>query len=422
VYTEVDRPVVLAESNESLVVKVGLCGEPLIEEENRIPLNVAIVLDKSGSMGSHNKIQNARAGAIEIIQRLSSRDVVSVVVYDSVPRVLVPAQQLHNKEKIIALLNDIQAGGNTALYGGVILGADQLNTFYSEDYLNRIILLSDGLANVGPQSKEEIAHLGTMLSKEGISVSTIGVGLDYNEDLMTALADESGGNSYFAQNSDELPTIFAEEIGEAMTLMAQNIKIYLECFDDIRPVSIIGREGQVTGQEMEVRINHLYGKNEKYALFELDIPQNKHGVTQKIARVYVEYVDPYTKEYSSQEKIVSVRFDKRRRKVEKNINKDVVKAITLTRTSELKEVAIKLADEGEYKEAAKVLSKRGVMLEKVAQQCDNDKELLFESEQCTILSKELSKNKGLSRSQRKRVVNDSFTQKMQQGFISRGSQ
>src|SRR5205085_8842601 len=116
----------------------------------------------------------------------------------------------------------IEAGGNTALHGGVSRGAAEIRRHLDDGhYVNRIILLSDGLANVGPSTPEELGRLGTSLMKEGISVTTIGLGLGFNEDLMTRLAQRSDGNTYFVESSADLPRIFAAELGDVLNVVAR---------------------------------------------------------------------------------------------------------------------------------------------------------------------------------------------------------
>ena len=291
---DLDAPVILTGGSQDVVVKVGLTAPAAIRNQYRIPLNLAVVLDKSGSMNSQDKIQNAKRSAIEIIERLDERDILSVVIYDSYARVLIPAQPVRDKHNLIAQINQIQANGSTALHAGVVLGAEQVRRHASSEYLNRIILLSDGLANVGPQSVDQISYLGKTLRMEDFSISTVGVGLDYDEDLMTGLAYAGDGNTYFAKNSDVLPEIFANEINAATALMAQEIRITLECADNVIPLDFIGREGEIQQQTMTALIPYLYEKNEKYVLFEMNVPPQKEETSIPLARVRIEYSHPLT--------------------------------------------------------------------------------------------------------------------------------
>jgi Ca-activated chloride channel family protein len=418
VYADVDKPVVLGAPGERVVVKVGLKGLTVPVMPERIPLNVAIVLDKSGSMGSYFKMENAKRGAIEVVERLSRDDIISLIVYDNRPYVIIPAQPVGDKDALIEAISSIYAGGSTALYGGVTLGATHVRRHMSRDYVNRIILLSDGLANVGPQSTEELAHLGRMLKDEGITVTTIGVGLDYNEDLMTALAARSGGNAYFASAGNELPRIFTEEIGEAMTVVARDVRIRVWCPEQVKPLGVLGREGEITGQTMSVTVGELYGKRDKFALFEVEVPRNEAGEKLKIAEVTVEYDDPHTKERMADKRSVMVTYDESEEVVKEQQNTGIVKDAALTKSSEVKREAVKLADRGDFRAAADLMKENAVQLENLAEKCDNDGDLLGEASVCEEISSDITENEGMTRYARKSVVNQAYAQTRQQGFVS----
>jgi Ca-activated chloride channel family protein len=418
VFADVDKPLVLGDRADRVVVKVGLEGRRIPVMSTRVPLNVAIVLDKSGSMASDYKMENAKRGAMEIVERLDRDDIISLIVYDNEPRVLIPAQQVKDKDAMLETISAVYAGGSTALYGGVSLGAVQVRRSLSWRYINRIILLSDGLANVGLQSTEDLANLGRSLADEGITVTTIGVGLDYNEDLMTALAARSGGNAYFASSGSELPKIFSEEIGEAMTVAARDIRILLRCPDGLRPVGVVGRSGEVQGQTMSVTIGELYGDKTKFALFEVEVPPGRAGRNLEIADVTVEYSDPRTNEKSEDALTIAVAYDNDEEAVRDHQNKDITKEVALTKVSEAKREAVGLADKGHYEAAAGLLRENALALEKVAAECDNDAEMLRESEMCEDISSDVEANTGFSKYLRKRVVNQAYTQTTQQGYVS----
>ncbi len=414
VNTGIDRPVIVEGLGEEVVVKVGILAQNPIKSTKRLPLNISVVLDKSGSMGSADKMENAKRGAIEVIQNLTAGDIFSLIVYDSSARVVIPAQLVKDKQALIQQVRNIYSGGNTALYDGVSFGASEIRKNITKEYINKIVLLSDGLANRGPSSTEDLAELGRQLSRESISVSTIGVGLDYNEDLMTSLAEESSGNTYFAKNSDVLPDIFTAEIGESMTLTAQDVVIRLECNDAVLPVSFIGRKGEIMGKNMQTEIKQLFAYNEKYVLFQVKAPKGAHGQTKQLAKVIVEYRDPYTQKTVKQDSEIRISYDKSQKAVEKNLDKDIVKQVALTQVSKRKQKAISYADKGDYKQASKILSENKTLLEKTAKQCDNDKELLDEALKNETRSREVKSGGGFSSFLRKLTVNEASTQTKQQ--------
>jgi Ca-activated chloride channel family protein len=417
VYADLDRPVIMAGHNQTVTIKVGLAGIGGEWSARRIPLNVSIVLDKSGSMRSDAKMENARRGAIELVRRLEESDVLSLVVYDTVPRLVIPAQHVRNKQALIETISQICAGGNTALYGGVSYGAAEVRRYLSWEYENRIILLSDGLANVGPSTTEDLAYLGRSLAEEGITVTTIGVGLDYNEDLMTALANESGGNAYFASSARDLPEIFAEEIGEAMTLVARDIRIRVRCAGEVRPVGILGRVGEISGRMMSVVIETLCGKNDRYALFEVEVPAGRGGGRLDVAEIEIEYTDPFTNSRLNEVSRVTVAYDEDQELADQSINKQVVKETALNRMAEAKLQAVKLADIGDHKAACAVIAEGAFQLEKAAEQCDKDEEIMVEMENCRAISGEIEANEGLTKHGRKSLVNQVYTQTTQQAYV-----
>lgn len=417
VYADVDRPVLLAGREETVIIKVGLSGIPGSWTTKRLPLNVCIVLDKSGSMRADAKMEKARQGAIEIVERLTESDILALVVYDTGPRVLIPAQHVWDKQALIDAISRISAGGNTALHGGVTYGAAEVQRNLSWRYENRIILLSDGLANVGPSATEDLACLGRSLAEEGITVTTIGVGLDYNEDLMTALASESGGNAYFAGSPGDLPEIFAEEIGEAMMIAARDIRIKVRCADGVHPLGILGRVGEIAGEVMSVAIKTLCGAGDRYALFEVRVPAGREGGSREVADVEIDYLDPSTNRRHDDHHKVTLAYDADQKTVEQMLNKQVIKETALTRMSEAKREAVALADRGEVQAACAVLDQGSLGLEKAAEQCDKDEEILGEAENCRSISVEIQANQGLTKGGRKSVVNEVYTQTTQQQYV-----
>jgi Ca-activated chloride channel family protein len=416
VYSDVDKPVVLGKPGEHVFLKVGLEGLPVPVMPKRPPLNVAIVLDRSGSMNTDDKIGNARLGAIEIVERLTPDDIFSLVLYESSAWVVIPPHHVHDKAALIETISSIRAGGRTALYSGVRLGAAQVRANMSWEYTNRIILLSDGLANIGPSRPQDLARLGSLLGDEGITVTTIGVGLDYNEDLMTSLSAMSGGNAYFAAESTQLPKIFAEEIGEAMTLAARDIRIRVDCPKGVRPVGVVGRDGEVSDRTMSVKVGALYGTKDKFALFEVEIPPEETGKRLEVARVNVEYVDPHTNEMVIDEQSIAITYDDNEEAVREQQNLEVVKEVAINVSSEAKRHAVDLADRGDFEGAASIMKRSALELEKAAGQCDNDVELLEEAAECEDISDDILVNTGLTRYQRKKVVNDIYAETTQQGY------
>lgn len=351
---ELDRGVLPAESLAKAVIKVTLEAPPPPSRSDRPPVNVCLVLDRSGSM-SGDKIARAREAAVEAVRRLSPGDMVSLVVYDHDVETLVPAQDAANSEWIESRIRSITSRGNTALYGGVSQGAAEVRKNAGGRYVSRIILLSDGLANVGPTSPEDLGRLGTSLLKEGISVTTIGVGTDYNEDLMTQLAQNSDGNTYFVENSADLPRIFTAELGDVLSVVARDVTIEVECADGIRPIRIIGRDGVIRGNKVELRLNQLYGGQQKYALVEVEVPATESSRTRDVAMARIDYDNTITEKRGQSSSSVDVRFSEKDAEVKSSVNVPVQKEVLFNVAAEARDKAVELDDKGQRQEAAQLL-------------------------------------------------------------------
>jgi Ca-activated chloride channel family protein len=228
------------------------------------------------------------------VDRLNADDIVSVVAYNDTVSVLVPATKVSDKSAIRAGIERLDAFGSTALFAGVSKGADEVRKFLSRDRVNRVILVSDGQANVGPSSTSALAELGESLAKERICVTTIGLGLDYNEDLMTQLARKSDGNSGFANSSDDLVRLMKSEFGDVLAVVAQELSVRIDCAEGIRPVRVLGREADITGSTVRVLINQINAGQEKYVLLEVEVPATRASQTREVAavRLLCEHDDP----------------------------------------------------------------------------------------------------------------------------------
>jgi Ca-activated chloride channel family protein len=359
-----------ANQKQTSHLKVGLTGFRLEGQRQRTPVNVSLVLDKSGSM-SGDKIARAKEAAISALERLNAEDIVSVVTYDSTVSVVVPATKLTDRQGVIERMRQIEAGGSTALFAGVSKGAEELRKFLNRERVNRVILLSDGLANVGPQSPSELGDLGRSLAKEGISVSTIGLGLDYNEDLMTALARESDGNHVFVEKSTALVDVFNREFDDVLSVVAQEVVVKIRCRDEVRPVRTLNCDAEITGQDVYVKMNQLYSQQEKYVILEIELPARADGSTMEVADVAVTYTNMETKTEDRLSSVVGVNFSTKLAAIEASINKPVMEQCVLQIANLENQAATLLRDRGDVVEARRLLESNAAYLKGFAEKLES---------------------------------------------------
>ncbi|MCP4672778.1 MAG: VWA domain-containing protein [Desulfobacula sp.] len=408
---ETDRAVLPAGDSQTTILKITLDAPSAPVNISRPAVNLSLVLDQSGSMNG-TKIQKAKAAAIEALTRLGLQDIFSVVVYDTNVHTIVPAQNARNIEYIINTIQQIRAGGSTALFGGVSQGAAETRKNIENDYVHRIVLLSDGNANVGPRMPDDLGRLGAALIKENISVTTIGVGTDYNEDLMAQLAQKSDGNIYFVESGIDLPRIFAAELGDVLNVVAKKVTITITLPDNVKPLNIIGREGRIRGNKIELYMNQLYGNQEKYALIEVDIPESKPGSRIKIAHADVVYDNPFTQTKEKSTGVSYASFSSDPEKVAKSANIDVVREYQLNLNAMAQEKAIKLSDKGNKKEAVKELKQSAARLKQMGT-LYKDQEMLQEADDIESRADTIE-SQGMSKKSRKILRTKSYQMKNQQ--------
>ncbi len=349
-----DRTVLPAGQSEKTIIKVLLDVPQITDSSLRPPVNLTLILDRSGSMTGH-KLENAKEAAIAALHRLSERDLFSLVTYDHNVTTLVPPQSAANSKWIEARIRSISAGGNTALFGAVSQGTAEVRKHQNENYIQRMILLSDGLANVGPSSASDLGRLGAALLKEGISVTTIGIGTDFNEDLMTLLASRSDGNHYFVESSRDLSRIFAAELGDVLSIAASKIHIEIDCLPGVRPLRIIGREGTIRGNRVQLQMNQLYGGQQKYALIEVLIEPGQAGQNREIVRVNCRYENALTNKTEKTLRLASISFSQRQEEVQQSASRPVQKAVVENEMAAARDRALDLYNAGRKDEAVREL-------------------------------------------------------------------
>ncbi len=194
----------------------------------RVPLNIALVLDRSGSMAERKKMPFAREAAAFAVKQLLPTDRVSVTVFDDVVNVIVPGGPAADKPGLVRRIEQIQPRSGTNLHGGWAEGGRRAEAGLVSGGVNRVLLLSDGLANVGVVDPNAIATEARGLAARGVGTTTMGVGHDYNEDLMEAMALAGDGRYYYIESPVQLVDIFQTELHGLMDTLGQKVSLGLE--------------------------------------------------------------------------------------------------------------------------------------------------------------------------------------------------
>ena len=221
------RPAVAADGATTLDLLITVAAPPLQAEllaRPRPPLNLALVIDRSGSMDG-SKLSYARKAARFLAGELTERDRLAIVTFDDEINVLVPSQPVRDPLLFISAINTIQAGGCTALFDGWLAGAMQVANQLDPTGLNRVLLLSDGQANEGLTDAAAIAAKVEGLTQRGISTSAFGLGSGFDEDLMGAIAAAGDGTLAQIESPKQLADLYASELQGLATTFGRKVSL-----------------------------------------------------------------------------------------------------------------------------------------------------------------------------------------------------
>ncbi len=229
---QVDRTLVRAESRSTRYALVSVAAPTAMRNTLRIPVNLAIVLDRSGSMAGE-KFVLARRAVEQALAQLQSGDRFALVIYDDAVDVLAESTLATTDAKRAALakLARLEPRGSTDLSGGWMRGCEQVAFTMSSDAhtngasISRCLLLTDGLANRGITDRDELVMHASALRARGVQTSTFGVGADFDERLLAGMADAGGGHFYFLADARQIPELIASEVGEALEVVVRGAMI-----------------------------------------------------------------------------------------------------------------------------------------------------------------------------------------------------
>ena len=269
------KPALIAGMAQKLqvLVRVQAPDAPTVEKKARKPYHLALVIDRSGSMSGPPLAEAVRC-ARHMVDRLEPTDTASLVVFDDRVRTLAPAAPVGDHKALHLALSQVHSGGSTNLHGGWQAGADGLLTGAAGAALARVILLSDGNANVGAMTDTpSIAACCAKAAEAGVTTSTYGLGRDFNEDLMVTMAERGGGNHYYGDTAADLFEPFAEEFDFISNLYARHVRLSLAAPQGVT-IRLLN-DYPVDGDVMPViRLPDIAFGAEAWALVELAVPAN----------------------------------------------------------------------------------------------------------------------------------------------------
>lgn len=332
-----------------LLIKIK--GEQL-EKADRLPLNLSFVMDRSGSMGG-GKIEHTRQALALCINSLDQRDIQSLVIFDNEVEVLITPQAVANKDLAKKIIQGIEARGTTNFSGGLLKGAKLVEQSLQEGRVNRIITLTDGLANEGIQDVKGLTELAANIAKRGMALTCIGVGDDFNEDLLTAMAEAGRGNFYYIDNPDRIPAIFQEELEGLLQVIGQGMEMTIK-LDNASLQAVYGYQPVTAENGLVFSLPDLYSGEEKILMLELKVQGLSSGF-HRIADIWLSYLDAE----ECREQTVDIPVDIWAGQAEEIVGEEpdveVESQARRFKVASVQQQAINLADAGDFDQARSLI-------------------------------------------------------------------
>ena len=330
----------------------------------RPPLNLALVIDRSGSM-SGRPLAMARRAAQVGVEKLGAQDRLSVVIFDDEVEVLIPSQQVVDKPALCRMIEGITEGGSTALHAGWLDAAQQVARHHGARALNRVLLLSDGHANCGKIRVDEIVPDVAGLTARGISTSTMGLGSGYDEDLLRGMAVAGDGNFEHIEEAGDLPRFFDAEFAGLARTTGHTVSLGIE------PNPVLGSVRQTVLNDLQRnplgrwQLPNLIAQRSTEVVLTVQVPAQRGQPALGVTRVRLAWTgrDGVRRSLRTQLSVPVLEAEAYDRLPE---NAEVRQALELQRNARVKRDAVEFLDAGDLPGARRLLSERQSSFELLA--------------------------------------------------------
>ncbi|MGQ9705625.1 MAG: vWA domain-containing protein [bacterium] len=354
----------LIKAQNRMFIEVDLLSDKSMSP-NKLPVNFSIVIDRSGSMLEKGKLEYVKEAVSYLVGKLGEEDTLSIITYADDVKTIIEQGPVLSKEMINNKLMMIMGGGWTNLSGGLEEGVRQVLRESKEGEVNRVPLLSDGIANRGITDLAGLKKFSSDIYKRDITVSTIGVGADYDEEILRAISDNAGGNYYYISRPAEIPDIYAGELKSVFNTVAKDAKLSIRLTSGVQLLNLFGYDVKQVGSDMFiVDLGTLSAGEDRWVLMELELPYMQKKERMTLGSVWFGYKDVSSEKITNVNytKDMLVRYTDSMKDIEKGRNIDVINVAMLIIAQNAKERAQQLLRVGDLLSAANVLKEQNEMI------------------------------------------------------------
>ncbi len=228
---------------------------------------------------------------LNLVSQLRDNDTLSIVVFDTDAQTLLPSQSLTYRGTVMQLIRDIEPGGATNIHAGLMLGYQEARKNYRKGATNRVILLTDGIANRGVIAPEKIARDSLRFNDQGIDLSTIGVGLDLNKDLLRQLAKSGRGLFHFIEDGEDIEKVFVKELQSLVSPVASEPNVEIEYDSDLELAQVYGYEPHLQNNSVTLKLDNMNQGLTQVILMRFRLAENRSSALTLPVKVRLTYFD-----------------------------------------------------------------------------------------------------------------------------------
>jgi Ca-activated chloride channel family protein len=347
-------------------VTVDLTGAEVAGAQ-RTPVNLAVVIDRSGSM-SGQKLMQAKQAARHLVQQLQVNDRLAIVHYGSDVKVLpgMPAQP-QNREQMLAFIDNIWDEGGTNISAGLEAARNELLPTAGGFKVNRVILISDGQPTEGRTDDHELTSLVQQIRAGGVTVSSIGVGTDFNEDLMQAFAEYGSGSYGYLRDTTQLATLFQKDLRQASTTIARGVELSFELPDGMELAEVLGYRFTQAGRTVRVPLSDFSAGQVERVVARVTVSASNAGTSLPVAGLKLAYNDVLADKQVQSAAELSATVTARAEEVTSHQDREATVQAVRAQSAQNHYKAAQLLQQGRKDEALRQLQQNEALYDQAAQ-------------------------------------------------------
>ena len=329
-------------SDGKTVFQIGIATHRDVVEEHRVPLNLVLVIDRSGSMNG-DRIRKVKKSLGKLIGKLTSRDLVSIVTYSDEASTCLETTTGGDADSVASVISSIEASGSTNLHAGLMLGYEVALRNKDSERANRVILLTDGIANRGVIDEKQIASASKKYNDKGIGLSTIGLGSSFNRSLLRELADAGRGAIHFVADAGDIQKVFVDEFDSLLSPAAMDISLTIRVPGGKPLPKIFGYQPQKSNNSYRIPMENM-----SYGATQVVVGKFGSKVPDQL-EVELSYFDSITNKKIVEKKTLGLTE-------QDSVDPVVQKNYTIAKLAQAVQRSAKLVESGSYEKANKKLS------------------------------------------------------------------